>query len=123
MEAIMRNFFKALALCGLLAVATPSLAQVGLQIQVTPPVARIETRPASPGSGAIWTPGFYRFDPVSQSYSWVSGSYQYPPSSRMRWVPSHYIQNNDGSYSFYTGHWATKHQAHEEREAELKRER
>ncbi len=120
----MRKLLKVLALGAFLALATPAAySQVGVRIQLAPPAAQVETVPPSPGGGAIWTPGFYQFDPGSQTYVWQSGTWQVPPSRHMVWQPSHYIERSDGSYEFFSGHWATKHQAHEEREAELRMER
>ena len=123
----MRKLMKVLALGAFFAlatpVATPGFSQTGITVQLAPPAARVETIPPSPGGGAIWTPGFYQYDPITKTYVWQAGSYQFPPSRHMVWVPSHYIQRGDGSYELFSGHWTTKHQAHEEREAELKMER
>jgi len=115
-------FGLALLLSAGLTFTVPAYSQAVI-IQTAPPAARVEVRPANPGGGAIWTPGYYQWNPTTQSYDWQTGSWQVPPSRHMRWVPSHYIQQPDGTYNFYTGHWATRHQAHEEREAELKHER
>jgi hypothetical protein len=103
--------------------ATPVFSQTGVTVQIAPPAAQVETIPVSPGGGAVWTPGFYQFDPIQKTYIWQTGSYQMPPSRHMVWVAAHYINRDDGSYEFFSGHWATKHQAHEQREAELKMER
>ena len=119
----MRNIMKVLALGAFLALSAPAYSQDAIRIQVAPPAAQVETIPRSPQRGAIWTPGYYQFDPSSQSYVWQAGSWQVPPSRKMQWVAAHYTTHDDGSYEFTAGHWATRHQAHEERDAELKRER
>ncbi len=114
----------ALVTLGILAYpATPAQCQVGVQVTIAPPAARVETIPASPARGAIWTPGYYQWDPAAQNYIWVAGSWQVPPHKHMLWIGAHTIERKDGSYVYYSGHWATKHQAHEEREAEEDMER
>lgn len=119
----MRKLFYMLAAGVLLALAAPAYSQTGITVQIAPPAAQVETVPASPGGGAIWTPGYYRYDPSAQNYVWETGSWQVPPHHHMQWVAAHSIHRTDGSYEYFSGHWATKHQAHEEREAEVKMER
>ena len=119
----MRNFLKAIALATLLGVTVPAYSQV--QIQVAPPRVKIErVRPLPPDRRMVWTPGYYSFNEATQSYDWQPGSWQMPPSRNMSYVAPHYTYNRlTGTYDFTDGHWATRHQLHEEREAELRRER
>jgi len=114
---------KLLYMLALTAIATPAYSQVGVQVQIAPPAAQVEQVPPSPSKHAVWTPGAYIYDPATQNYVWQPGTWQVPPHEHMRWVAAHSIQRSDGSYEFYAGHWATKHQAHEEREAEEKMSR
>lgn len=119
----MHKFFRMLAIGALFALAVPAYSQTGITVRIAPPAVKVETIPTSPQNGAIWTPGSYTYDPATQSYVWQAGSWQVPPHKHMIWLGSHTIQRKDGSYEYFSGHWATKHQAHEEREAEEDQER
>jgi hypothetical protein len=69
-----------------------------------PPTAAIEAPPASPGPTAVWTPGYWRWDPEQQSYTWVSGQYAEPPHALTAWVPGHWQQEPRG-WIWVEGHW------------------
>jgi hypothetical protein len=123
----MGKLMRMLALCSFFAFAgiahnTPAYSQLHLHVRLTPPAIRTEILPPRPQPTAIWTPGYYRFDALTQSYVWTPGSWQVPPSQAMVWVAPRYISRGDG-YDFYAGHWATRHQAEEEREAQERLER
>ena len=121
----MRKLFSTLAL-GIalsLGMVASSYAQAGIQVTIAPPAVQTETIPASPGGGAIWTPGFYHWDAGTQTYVWQAGIWQVPPHRHMIWVGAHTVSLKNGGYEYFSGHWATKHQAHEEREAEEEMER
>lgn len=119
----MRKLLATLALCGLFAFTAPAYSQIHIGVRLTPPTVRVETVPVRPQPTAIWTPGYYRFDEPTQAYAWVPGTWQIPPSRNVMWVAPHYVHRVDGTYDYFSGHWATRHQADEEREAQEKLER
>ncbi len=119
----MRKIFGVLALCGLFGFSAPAYSQIHIRVHLTPPAVRVETLPARPVPTAVWTPGYYRFDEPTRAYIWVPGTWQIPPSRQVIWVAPRYVRLPDGTYNYFSGHWATRHRADEEREAQEKLER
>lgn len=67
-----------------------------------PPAMRVETRTVSPGTGYVWTGGYWRWS--GNSYVWVPGSWMMPPRRAAVWVPGHWA-NRGGGWVWVAGHW------------------
>jgi len=99
----MKNIIKAIALSLGLMVSAPLFAQ-DYHITIAPPALQVETIPDQTMTGAVWQPGYYRYDPALQNYTFVSGQWVMPPGSGASWVsPSYELQN--GEYIFIPGRW------------------
>jgi hypothetical protein len=84
--------------------SAPAISQagVGIDINVGPPVAVVETPPPPPRADYVWAPGFYRWD--GGAHVWVPGHYM-EPHPGYRWVPDHWDRRGD-HYIFVEGRWA-----------------
>jgi hypothetical protein len=71
-------------------------------VKVGPPALVVETRPASPGPGYIWTRGYHRWD--GARYVWTGGEWRQPPHAHAKWVDHRWEHRKDG-YVFVEGHW------------------
>jgi hypothetical protein len=71
-------------------------------VKVGPPAAVVETRPASPGAGYVWTKGYHRWD--GNRYVWTAGEWRRPPHEHAVWVDHKWEHRKDG-YVFVEGHW------------------
>ncbi len=100
----MRIPLKSLIISGLLALATPSFAQIHLSINFGPPPPRREIRVRAPFAGAIWVAGFYLYNDGARKYEWQPGRWEAPPAPNQVWVRPRYIRRS-GHYDFYQGHW------------------
>ncbi|MEP6918220.1 MAG: hypothetical protein ABJC89_21410 [Acidobacteriota bacterium] len=67
-----------------------------------PPAAVVERRPAAPGPGFVWEPGYYRWS--GRNYSWVPGRYEGAARARARWEPGRWVHDRHGWY-FVEGRW------------------
>ena len=111
-----RSFFsnsRHLTFCALLAglvlfgvYVTPARAFIGVSVNVgiAPPPLPVYVQPAIPGSGYIWTPGYWAWDPDSQDYYWVPGTWVLAPRVGYLWTPPWWGWG-DGAYVFHTGYW------------------
>jgi hypothetical protein len=54
---------------------------------VKPPPPKLETPPPSPGAGAVWLSGFWRWESTQSTHVWVSGHWELPPGENYVWVP------------------------------------
>jgi WXXGXW repeat (2 copies) len=91
----------------LLLSALACMLAVGVQaeevyVRVAPPRAIVETRPARPAAGYIWTPGYHRWD--GHAHVWVAGAWVQPPRPHAVWVPHKWVHRHDG-YVLVEGHW------------------
>lgn len=77
-------------------------AQVYAPNEPPPPVAERRSR-ERPDAGAVWTPGFWEWDPADGRFVWVAGSWQVPPSG-MVWQPGRWVHEAAGWY-FVPGTW------------------
>ncbi len=96
---MLRKFILTSAAGCMLAVGTMAAEVV---VKVAPPAAVVETRPASPGEGYVYTNGYHRWD--GDKYVWVSGEWRKPPHSNARWV-EHKWEHRKNGYVFVEGHW------------------
>jgi WXXGXW repeat (2 copies) len=79
-----------------------SLAQVGISINVAPPVLPVVEQPPVPVEGYIWTPGYWAWG--GEDYYLVPGAWVAPPSVGLLWTPPWWGWNN-GAYVFNEGYW------------------
>jgi hypothetical protein len=96
---------RSFILAGLLFVALPlasSFAQVGISVNIAPPVLPVVEQPPAPVEGYIWTPGYWGWG-VSDYY-WVPGAWVAPPAVGLLWTPPWWGWNN-GAYVFNEGYW------------------
>jgi len=64
----------------LLFIALPfasSWAQVGVSINIAPPVLPVVEQPLCPVEGYLWTPGYWAYSDVG--YYWAPGAWVEPP--------------------------------------------
>jgi len=78
----------------------PAMSQV--VVRVGPPAAIVETRPAMPGPGYVWTPGYHRWD--GAHYVWTGGAWVLPPHPHAHWVAHRWVRRH-GGYVLVEGHW------------------
>lgn len=96
---------RSIVLAGLISLALPfasSYAQVGISINVAPPVLPVYEQPPCPVEGYIWTPGYWGYG--ASDYYWVPGVWVAPPSVGLLWTPPWWGWNN-GAYVFNGGYW------------------
>ena len=90
---------------GLLFVAlplAPSFAQVGISINIAPPVLPVVEQPPCPVEGYIWTPEYWAWG--DGDYYLVPGVWVAPPTVGLLWTPPWWGWNN-GVYAFNEGYW------------------
>jgi hypothetical protein len=79
-----------------------SAAAADIVVRVAPPRMVVERRPAMPGAGYVWTPGYHRWE--NNAYAWTPGAWQQPPRPHARWV-AHRWTHQQGGYVMVNGHW------------------
>jgi hypothetical protein len=79
-----------------------SLAQVGISINIAPPLLPVVEQPFAPIDGYIWTPGYWAYGNVG--YYWVPGVWVAPPAVGLLWTPPWWGWS-DGAYVFNEGYW------------------
>src|SRR5271157_5364006 len=94
--------FGLTALTLILAVPTPSSAQVGVSITVGPPAIPVYAQPICPGDGYLWTPGYWAYG--TDDYYWVPGTWVRPPTVGFLWTPG-YWGFAGGFYAWHGGYW------------------
>jgi hypothetical protein len=80
----------------------PSFAQVGISVNIAPPVLPVYEQPLAPAPGYIWTPGYWAW--ATGGYYWVPGVWVAPPAVGLLWTPAWWGWNN-GAYVFHEGYW------------------
>ena len=94
---------RSFILAGFLALPlTSSFAEVGISINIAPPVLPVVEQPPCPVEGYIWTPGYWGWG-VSDYY-WVPGVWIAPPAVGLLWTPPWWGWSN-GIYGFNEGYW------------------
>lgn len=73
--------------------------------QPPPPVAE---RPSGerPGPRAVWTSGYWDWDPADSRFVWVAGTWRVPPAG-MTWTPGRWVRDGRGWY-WVAGTWARR---------------
>jgi len=102
----MRILIKLFLFFALVALATPSFAQIHLGISIGPPAVRYEVRSEGP-SGAVWIPGYYVYNDGRSDYDWTPGRWQVPPQPQQVWIAPRYRHHGD-HYDYYEGSWKDK---------------
>ncbi len=69
------------------------------------PPAPIAERPSGrrPNARAVWTPGYWEWEPANTRFVWVGGSWQVPPAG-MAWIPGRWTHGARGWY-WTAGGW------------------
>jgi WXXGXW repeat (2 copies) len=75
---------------------------VGVSINIAPPVLPVYEQPPVPGPGYIWTPGYWAWG--DDDYYWVPGTWVEAPQPGYLWTPG-YWGWNDGLYVWNGGYW------------------
>lgn len=89
----------------LMAAPVPCWAQIGISVQIAPPILQTYEQPPIPAEGYIWTPGYWAYQDAA--YSWVPGAWVEPPSVGMLWTPPYWGWGG-GGYLFHAGYWGTQ---------------
>ena len=76
--------------------------QGGYATRYGPPPPRYGVIGVAPGSGYVWTDGFW--DWRGGRYAWVDGRWARPPHRGARWEPGRW-EHRGRDYRFYRGHW------------------
>ncbi len=71
-------------------------------VQVAPPRAIVEHRPARPSPQHVWIGGYHRWD--GHAYAWEPGRWEVPPREHAVWVEPRWEHRN-GGYVFVEGRW------------------
>ena len=103
----MKNLIKIISLCGFLAIAAPTFAQVSFDIHLGPPPPRREVVVESPYPDGVWIAGYHRWDYGTNAYIWVPGRWDRPPHPGARWIAPRYPRRG-GRYGFVDGHWGDR---------------
>ena len=96
---------RSLAFAGFVFLALPfasSFGQVGISVNIAPPILPVYEQPVCPVAGYIWTPGYWGWD--AGDYYWVPGVWVPPPRVGLLWTPAWWGWNN-GAYIFHEGYW------------------
>jgi len=96
---------RSIILAAFLFVSLPlasSFAQVGISVNIAPPVLPVYEQPLCPVEGYIWTPGYWGWG--DGDYYWVPGVWVPPPRVGLLWTPAWWGWNN-GAYAFNQGYW------------------
>jgi WXXGXW repeat (2 copies) len=101
---VMRKYLLAAVLClGAGALSAPTLSRaagIDIDIDVAPPVARVEVVPP-PRVGFVWDAGHWEWR--GNAHVWVAGVW-IPERRGWHWVPSHW--DHGAHWHFVHGHWA-----------------
>jgi hypothetical protein len=86
------------------ALSSTSSAQIGIGISVRigPPALPVYEQPICPGTGYLWTPGYWSWTD-DDGYYWVPGTWVVAPVG-MLWTPGYWGWNN-GVYLWNGGYW------------------
>ena len=81
-------------------------AEVSVSILIAPPPLPVYVQPVIPAPGYIWTPGYWRWNPIEGDYYWVPGTWILPPAIGLLWTPGYW--DWDGGYGWHAGYWAPR---------------
>ena len=103
MIAMKLRYLLPALLLGALPLAT-SHAQIGISINIAPPVLPVVVQPPCPVANYLWTPGYWAY--ADTGYYWVDGLWVAPPRVGFLWTPGYWGCNN-GIYAFNAGYWGS----------------
>ena len=83
-------------------VPTVAQAQIGVSVQIAPPILPVYVQPPMPAEGYLWTPGYWAYE--NAAYSWVAGAWLLPPGVGQLWTPPYWGWGG-GGYLFHAGYW------------------
>src|SRR6202046_3748979 len=86
----------------LAAMPTVAQAQIGVSVQIAPPMLPVYVQPPMPAEGYLWTPGYWGYQ--GGAYSWVAGAWLLPPGAGQLWTPPYWGWGG-GGYLFHAGYW------------------
>lgn len=90
------------------ALSVPGIASaqglLNVEVAYGPPALPWYSQPPCPGSGYIWTPGYWGYGPWG--YYWVPGTWVLAPAVGLVWTPGYWAWN-EGLYWWHTGYWAS----------------
>ncbi len=76
---------------------------VVVRTTLRPPKPKVEIIPPRPTPIAVWIPGYWYYDPITERFIWISGYWNRHPLGTI-WVPG-YWSYSDGVYIWISGHW------------------
>jgi hypothetical protein len=79
---------------------------LSISVRIAPPPLPVYEQPMIPGSGYIWTPGYWAYDP-GDGYFWVPGTWIRPPYHGALWTPG-YWGWRENVYVFNRGYWGRR---------------
>jgi hypothetical protein len=80
----------------------PPRAVVAASISIAPPPLPVYDQPLCPGSGYVWTPGYWAY--AAGGYYWVPGTWVLPPAVGLIWTPG-YWGYEGRRYIWHAGYW------------------
>lgn len=98
----LRNLAASLALVAALACAGGMTVGI-VYAERRPPPDRVEVIVASPGTGYVWVPGYWRWE--RNDYHWNRGRWVRAQHGHHRWMPGHWEKSRHGWY-WVDGRWA-----------------
>ena len=92
-----------------LAAALPMAAHaaVSISVNIAPPPLPVYVQPPIPSEGYLWTPGYWRWDPIAADYFWVPGTWVAPPAVGLLWTPGYWGWGG-GGYFWHGGYWGPR---------------
>ncbi len=96
------RMYCALALAAALPVAAS--AAISVSIDIAPPALPVYVQPPIPAPNYLWTPGYWRWDPIGADYFWVPGTWVAPPAIGLLWTPGYWGWGG-GGYAWHGGYW------------------
>ena len=76
--------------------------EVGVSVTIAPPELPVYEQPPMPGSGYLWSPGYWSWG--GDDYFWVPGTWVLAPQPGYLWTPG-YWGWGDGAYLWHGGYW------------------
>ena len=81
-----------------------SHAAIAVSINIAPPPLPVYVQPPIPARHYLWTPGYWRWNPVGADYFWVPGTWVAPPAVGLLWTPGYWGWGG-GGYAWHGGYW------------------
>jgi WXXGXW repeat (2 copies) len=86
----------------LMSIPALSFGGVFVSVSVGPPPIPVYTQPLCPGSGYMWTPGYWGWG--DDGYYWVPGTWVMAPEPGLLWTPGYWGWGG-GVYLWHGGYW------------------